>query len=141
MLWWPFQGIIFSLNYGLRDHRIWHGYNYTVRRSMWYIPSKVVFLRPILSNKLSNSVFWRFKSKLHLLAGSWYKPSACKFCPVLSCHPKCEKPRYERNKFTSIKISRTVCLIFQNCNFIVSWYYSATNTKIEIMEEMEIFYF
>ena len=58
-----------------------------------------------------------------------------------SCHPKCEKPRYERNKFTSIKISRTVCLIFQNCNFIVSWYYSATNTKIEIMEEMEIFYF
>ena len=58
-----------------------------------------------------------------------------------SCHPKCEKPRYERNKFTSIKISRTVCLIFQNYNFIVSWYYSATNTKIEIMEEMEIFYF
>ena len=58
-----------------------------------------------------------------------------------SCHPKCEKPRYERNKFTSIKISRTVCLIFQNYNFTVSWYYSATNTKIEIMEEMEIFYF
>ena len=114
---------------------------YTVTRSMWYIPSKVVFLRPIVPNKLSNSVFWRFKSKLHLLAGSWYKPSACKFCPVLSCHPKCEKPRYERNKFTSIKISRTVCLIFQNYNFIVSWYYSATNTKIEIMEEMEIFYF